>query len=520
VIRTPFEEVYIPDLSAIIDGALSKLILEQGIKGLRILIPREIIDFAAKAVLEGNALGLAILTEIAEARSRASQNGVNIEIVDIGLAKIDDLNESMLNRAIYDYARRVNAVIVSSNKNTELIAQALGVRSIILGDDASKIWFEDIFEKYRDVMSLHLKEGLRPLAKRGTPANWRLTELNDYSTPMDRPFLEKTIQRILALTRRGLGLLEVQRRGTTIVQFKDYRIVITLPPVSTGIEMTITRPLIRMKLEDYSLPEKLLKRLEERAEGILIAGAPGAGKTTFAQALAEYYSRKDKIVKTIEAPRDMRLPPTVSQYSKTHADLEELYEILLLTRPDYTVFDEMRTDSDFRLYVDLRLAGIGMIGVLHASSPIDAIQRFVNRVDIGMIPSIIDTVIFIERGQVKKVYELSLTVRLPTGLREAELARPVVEVRDFITGDLEYEIYTFGEQTVIVPVKSLEYDRIRDQVASIVKRILPTADIEVKEGKISIVIPRYSYSQGLASKIRRLKKRLEKLGFEIEVKIA
>ena len=55
----------------------------------------------------------------------------------------------------------------------------------------------------------------------------------------------------------------------------------------------------------------------------------------------------------------------------------------------------MRTDEDFRLYVDLRLAGIGMVGVVHAASPIDAIQRFINRVELGMIPSIIDTVLIL-----------------------------------------------------------------------------------------------------------------------------
>lgn len=46
-----------------------------------------------------------------------------------------------------------------------------------------------------------------------------------------------------------------------------------------------------------------------------------------------------------------------------------------------------------------------------------------------------------------------MTVKVPTGMTEADLARPVVEVRDFETGKLEYEIYTFGEENVIVPVK-------------------------------------------------------------------
>ena len=36
---------------------------------------------------------------------------------------------------------------------------------------------------------------------------------------------------------------------------------------------------------------------------------------------------------------------------------------------------------------------------------------------------------------------------------EADLSRPVVEVRDFETQELDYEIYTYGEQTIVVPIK-------------------------------------------------------------------
>jgi len=238
------------------------------------------------------------------------------------------------------------------------------------------------------------------------------------------------------------------------------------------------------------------------------------GKTTFAQALAEYYARKGKIVKTIESPRDMRLPAIVTQYSKVYADPDELHDILLLSRPDYTVFDEMRTDEDFKLYVDLRLAGIGMIGVVHATSPIDAIQRFIRRVELGMIPSIIDTVIFIDSGEVRKVYELNMTVKLPTGLREAELARPVIEVRDFLTGELEYEIYTFGEQTVVVPVKGALVSSIEAKLRSILSSLMPTAEVRIQGTQVNIVVPREDVRS-----LKRLKRKLRKLEDEYGVKI-
>ena len=46
-----------------------------------------------------------------------------------------------------------------------------------------------------------------------------------------------------------------------------------------------------------------------------------------------------------------------------------------------------------------------MVGVVHANSPLDAIQRFIGKIELGIIPNILDTVIFVNDGRIKKVYE-------------------------------------------------------------------------------------------------------------------
>jgi len=72
-------------------------------------------------------------------------------------------------------------------------------------------------------------------------------------------------------------------------------------------------------------------------------------------------------------------------------------------------------------------------------------------------------------------------------MTEQDLARPVIEIRDFETHNLEYEIYTFGEENVIIPVskkttklgiEKLAEDRIRD----IFKKYDPRAVVEVVSG--------------------------------------
>ncbi|MEI6118730.1 MAG: hypothetical protein WCP92_05935 [bacterium] len=54
----------------------------------------------------------------------------------------------------------------------------------------------------------------------------------------------------------------------------------------------------------------------------------------------------------------MLVSDDIVQYSFTYGTHDEVRDILLLSRPDYTIYDEVRNTSDFELYKDLRLTGI------------------------------------------------------------------------------------------------------------------------------------------------------------------
>jgi ATPase len=220
------------------------------------------------------------------------------------------------------------------------------------------------------------------------------------------------------------------------------------------LEITVVRPLVKLSLNDYRLSDKLRVRLRGRAEGILIAGPPGSGKTTFASSLAEYYNGLGKVTKTFESPRDLQVGPEITQYGPIEGEFSKTASILLLVRPDYTVFDEIRKTSDFQVFADMRQAGVGMVGVIHAAEALDALQRFIGRTELGIIPSIIDTIIYIKDGEVREVYTVSISVKVPSGMVGVDLARPVVEIRNFETGRLEYDIFTFGNESVVLPVTS------------------------------------------------------------------
>ena len=83
-----------------------------------------------------------------------------------------------------------------------------------------------------------------------------------------------------------------------------------------------------------------------------------------------------------------------------------------------------------------------------------------------------------------KVLELKMTVKVPSGMTEADLARPVVVINDFETGKLEYEIYSYGEQTVVIPVqegreKSSAHKLAETAILSEFQKYSRNAEVEV-----------------------------------------
>ncbi|MFX1305906.1 MAG: ATPase, T2SS/T4P/T4SS family [Promethearchaeota archaeon] len=334
-------------------------------------------------------------------------------------------------------------------------------------------------------MSVHLKRNLPPYAKKGAPGDWHLEKVS--AEPISPQMIEDIALEVIENVREDEhSFIEIEREGVVVAQLREFRIVITRPPFSNDVEITATRPLVSLELSDYSIDKKLQNRLQ-KAEGILVAGPPGAGKSTFSAALANYYLKQEKVIKTLESVRDLQVQPEITQYTKLEGSLENSADILLLVRPDFTIFDEVRTTRDFEIYSDFRLSGVGMVGVVHSSSAIDAIQRFIGRIELGMLPSIIDTIIFIEGGDISTVFILKMTVKVPHGFRDKDLARPVVEVRNFKNDRLEFEIYNFGNDVVVNPIESKYPGRI-SKISSgrMRKDTRIDLDIEVKKQKIVI----------------------------------
>lgn len=490
---------FVLDTSIIIDGEITRM-LEAGEieEGSEIIIPLAVLDELQSQASTNKEHGFVGLGEIKKMRELCEKRKVAIRFVgqrpdfdDIRLAK-----HGRIDAIIKDVAMNESATLMTADYVQALVAEAQGIktRHIRAPTKTTDLEFERFFDE--ETMSVYLKENVEPMAKRGKPGGFKLTRIADDKATYAQ--LTKIIKEVSEASRvNGAGTVEISRSGATVIQFGLYRIAITRPPFSDGLEITIVRPTVKLALADYNASEKLMVRLSGKAEGVIIAGPPGSGKSTLASSLAEFYVEKAKVVKTFESPRDLQVPDAVTQYGPLEGSFEKAVDILLLVRPDYTIFDEVRRTQDFSVFADMRLAGVGMVGVVHASSPLDAVQRFMGKVELGMIPHILDTIIFVKDGAINKVYELALTVKVPTGMTEADLARPLVEVKDFESGKVEYEIYTYGEENVVVPVSKVQAGSddsgikklAQSKILDVVRRFDARAEVNIlSENRVQIKV--------------------------------
>lgn len=526
----------IPDTSAVIIGAVSKIIEKENLDYPEIIVPEAVVCELEHQANADRREGINGLNELQKLQQLQEEGEISVSFkgkrptnYDIKYAKSGEIDA-----LIRDLARSEFGTLLTNDKVQAETAKAQGIpvyyyeQKYIEKTLTISKFFDD------ETMSVHLKENVCPMAKKGTPGHIKFIKLSD--EVFNHSMLQELIDEIIDKSRSdSKTYLESVKEGSFVVQSREYRISIARPPFSEAIEITAVRPVADINLDEYHLSSKLMDRINNNAEGILISGSPGAGKSTFVQAIAKYYSGKlNKIVKTMESPRDLQLPDEITQYAPLEGSMENTADVLLLVRPDYTIYDELRKNHDFNIFADMRLAGVGMIGVVHATRPIDAIQRISSRVELGVIPSIVDTSIYIEDGEVKSVYKTKMTVKVPSGMKEADLARPVIEVRDFETGELKNEIYTYGEQTIVMDLDLVNSPSNSEDKSSVdiiaekeilrrIKRFLPKkakVDVEViSPERANIYIPDDLVPKIIGKNGKRIAEIEEKIGISLGVEV-
>ncbi len=520
----------VPDTSVIIDGRLSHRIKSGEFKGAEVIIPEAVVSELEAQANKGREIGFKGLEELSELRKLADIGEIQLLFsgVQPTLGEIKMSKEGRVDALIRSTAIDIGGLFVSEDRVQALIARAKGLDveymspKILNPSELLPLKLDSFFTD--DTMSVHLKNRVPPMAKKGPLGNVLYARIRE--EPVSYSELSGISKELIERARLDPeSFIEMSLDGATVLQIRNVRIAITHPPFSDDMEITAVRPTVIVDLEHYSLSYELKERILSQ-RGVLIAGPPGAGKSTFAAGVARYLNDHGQVVKTMESPRDLQVPPEITQYSPLDGKMENTADLLLLVRPDYTIYDEVRKTVDFRLFADMRLAGVGMIGVVHATRAVDAIQRLIGRVELGVIPQVVDTVIFIDKGEVSKVLLLAFTVKVPHGMTEQDLSRPVITIADFETGKVEYEIYTYGEQVVVMPIESSKEVRkptwriAEEEIKSFIGRYASgPIEVEITSDDSALVKVRDEEMRKVIGKGGRIIDQIENtLGLHIEVR--
>jgi ATPase len=426
-------------------------------KGATIIVPEAVIAELEAQANNGREIGFSGLNELQQLCKMAEEktielkfSGIRPSLEQVKLASGGEIDAMIRSIAIDNKARFITSDFVQAE-----VARAKGLDVIYLKPqvgDFGPLGIDQFFDEH--TIAVYLKERVAPSAKKGSINDMKLVKIRDQ--PTSEYELRAMAQEILERAKRDPdGFIEVEKRGITVVQIGSMRIAIARRPFSDGMEITAVRPIVDVTLKDYVKADLITRRITSEKRGMIIVGSPGSGKTTLAQSVATFLSDSGFVVKTMEAPRELQVPDQITQYTMLDGSMANTADVLLLVRPDFVIFDELRKNEDFNVFADMRLAGLGMVGVIHANGVQDAVQRFSDRVDFSVLSQIVNTIIFVKQGVITKIYDVGFTIKVPEGMANEMHIRPVTIVTDHETGELVIDVFRYDGETIVMPMTAV-----------------------------------------------------------------
>lgn len=415
---------FVVDTSIIINQKVSELIqLGKIPKYSTIIIPiialREIEHQANRREKIGN-LGL---QELKRLQDLAKKEIIKLIYEDVAYTKSDVTSAKLggLDDLIVKLAIRNKAIFITADRVQSEVAVAQGCKTYFYDFSTNSfIWknqseisttlsFEKFFDK--DTLSIHLLQDSFAFAK------IRKNKKTEYKKISQKPFSYDEIKRIIHEIKNHPSFVsfvpEDINQKYVFGKIKEYRIIITNPPLSIKTEIIIIKQRTIKTFKDYKIPKQYTNFLLN-AKGIIVAGEAGGGKTSFARALFLESSGcgNKKTAKIIESNPEQAVCDNINQYNKTSIATQDLKQLILSSRTEELLFDEIETPKDIELFTSFRLANITTISTINISNKVCALHFIFSNIPFNIANQTIDGIVFLNKdGSIDKILSPKLNIK-------------------------------------------------------------------------------------------------------------
>ena len=230
----------LPDTSAVVDGRVTERV-EDGFDGTAYVAEAVVGELEAQAN-DGRESGWDGLEELQRLADYADDGAIAVEYVGDrpGAVERRGAAEGEIDALIRDLAAEHGATLLTSDIVQSEVAEAKGLDVEYVeprtddGDDDAELALERYFDE--ETMSVHLKTGVAPMAKRGSVGEM------SYETVADEPLDEETARsfasEVVDVARSSAdGFVELSQPGMTIAQIRDLRIAVAEPPFAGGARL-------------------------------------------------------------------------------------------------------------------------------------------------------------------------------------------------------------------------------------------------------------------------------------------
>ncbi|MDK2463517.1 MAG: hypothetical protein QI223_01915, partial [Candidatus Korarchaeota archaeon] len=160
---------YVIDEQVLVQGLLRDERLWSRIRGARIIVPKGLVRWLERSASRGDRTHLAALAELARLRELEKEGEISaLELAEHAKSGVDALEE---------LAKPHGATVLTGDSIRAVSLRLRGVRVEYVGPKGDRLAIEEFFTE--DTMSVHLKEGAPPMAKRGRPGEFRLVKLRE-----------------------------------------------------------------------------------------------------------------------------------------------------------------------------------------------------------------------------------------------------------------------------------------------------------------------------------------------------